>query len=306
MIRFILARLAGLVAVLLFISIFTFLIMHDVPGGPWNPGQRGLTDSQIAALEARYGLDKPLHEQYLTWLSGAIRFDFGKSFQHPDESVVDVIKRTWPVTMHLGGMALLLAFSIGLPLGIVAAIKHNTIVDYIATLLSIVGLVTPHFVWAILFILLFAMVLKWLPTGGWDEPKQWIMPVVVYSLAPMAIIARYVRAAVLEAIQADYVRTARAKGLPERLVITRHVLRNALIPLLTVLGPIIPDMLTGSMFVEAIFRVPGLGKYWVTSTTARDYTMILGLTSLWAVLIAITYLVTDILYTIADPRIRYR
>jgi ABC-type dipeptide/oligopeptide/nickel transport system permease component len=298
--------LVGLVAVLLCLSLFTFFIMHDVPGGPWNPGQRGLTEQQIAALEARYGLDKPLYEQYLTWLSGAIRFDFGKSFQHPDESVAHVIKRTWPVTMHLGGMALLLAFAIGLPLGIVAAIKRNTVVDHIATLLAILGLVTPHFVWAILFILLFAMVLKWLPTGGWDEPRHWIMPVVVYSLAPMAVIARYTRSAVIEAIQADYVRTARAKGLPERLIITRHVLKNALIPLLTVLGPIIPNMLTGSMFVEVIFRVPGLGRYWVTSTTTRDYTMILGLTLLWAVLIAVTYLVTDILYTFADPRIRYR
>jgi ABC-type dipeptide/oligopeptide/nickel transport system permease component len=298
--------LVGLVAVLFCLSLFTFLIMHDVPGGPWNPGQRGLTEQQIAALEARYGLDKPLYEQYLTWLSGAIRFDFGKSFQHPDESVAHVIKRTWPVTMHLGGMALLLAFAIGLPLGIAAAIKRNSIVDYIATLLSIVGLVIPHFVWGILFILLFAMVLKWLPTGGWDEPRQWIMPVVVYALAPMGVIARYTRSAVIEAIQADYVRTARAKGLPERLIITRHVLKNALIPLLTVLGPIIPNMLTGSMFVEVIFRVPGLGRYWVTSTTTRDYTMILGLTLLWAVLIAVTYLVTDILYTFADPRIRYR
>ena len=306
MFRFILTRLAGLVGVLFCISLFTFLIMHDVPGGPWKPGEHLLTENQIAALKARYGLDKPLQEQYLTWLSGAIHFDFGKSFQHPDESVVDVIKRTWPVTVQLGGMALLLAFVIGLPLGIIAAIKHNSIIDYSATLVSIVGLVTPHFVWAILFILLFAMVLKWLPTGGWGEPRQFVMPVVVYSLAPMAVIARYTRSAMIDAMKADYVRTARAKGLPERLVITRHGLRNALIPLLTVFGPIIPDMLTGSIFVEAIFRVPGLGKYWVTSTTARDYPMILGLTTLWAVLIALTYLVTDILYMLADPRIRHR
>lgn len=306
MLRFIVMRLGGLAVELLFISLLTFLMMHDVPGGPWNPGQRGLTDAQVAALEARYGLDRPLHEQYLTWLSGAIRFDFGVSFQHPDESVADVIRRTWPVTMHLGVMAVLLAFGVGLPLGIVAAVKRNTVVDHIATLLAIVGMVTPHFVWAILFILIFAMMLKWLPTGGWDEPKQWIMPVVVYALGPMAIIARYTRSSVIDAIQADYVRTARAKGLPERLVISRHVLKNGMIPLITVLGPIIPNMLTGSIFIEAIFRVPGLGKYWVTSTTARDYTMILGLTMLWAVLIALTYLVTDILYTFVDPRIRYR
>jgi ABC-type dipeptide/oligopeptide/nickel transport system permease component len=303
--RFIVMRLLGLIVVLFVISVVTFLLMHGVPGGPWKYGQRPFSDAQIAALEARYGLDKPLWEQYTTWLSGVIKFDFGQSFQHPDESVLALIRRTWPITIHLGGMALAVAFSIGIPLGIIAALKQNTWVDYLATLLSIVGFVTPHFVWGILFILLFSLALKWLPTGGWDEPKQWILPVVAYALAPLATVARYTRASVIEAVRADFVRTARAKGLRERTIVFRHVMKNALIPMLTVFGPIIPDLITGSIFIEAIFRVPGLGKFWVSSTIERDYPMIIGLTVLWAVLIAFTYLITDMLYVFADPRVKY-
>ena len=303
--RFILMRLAGLIVVLFIISVVTFALMHGVPGGPWKYGQRPFSEAQIAALKARYGLDKPLFEQYITWLSGVLKFDFGQSFQHPDESVIALVRRTWPVTIHLGGMALAVAFGVGVPLGVVAALKQNTWVDYLATLLSIVGFVTPHFVWGILFILLFSLALKWLPTGGWEEPKQWILPVVAYSLAPLALVARYTRASVIEAVRADYVRTARAKGLRERTIVFRHVMKNALIPMLTVFGPLIPDLITGSIFIEAIFRVPGLGRFWVTSTIERDYPLIIGLTVLWSVLIAITYLITDMLYVFADPRVHY-
>jgi len=305
MLRFILMRLAGLVVVLLIISVITFILMHEVPGGPWKVGQRPFTEEQIAALEARYGLDKPLYQQYLTWLSGVVRLDFGTSFQHPDESVIDLIARTWPVTLHLGLMALLLAFTVGVPLGIIAALKQNTWIDYLATLFSIVGFVTPHFVWGIFFILIFALTLKLVPTGGWDEPKQWVLPVVAYALAPIAVIARYTRSSVIEAVRGDHVRTARAKGLSERVIVWRHVMKLALIPMLTVMGPLIPDLITGSIFIEAIFRIPGLGKFWVTSTFERDYPMIIALTVLWAVLIAITYLITDILYVAADPRVKY-
>ncbi len=303
--RFIIMRLLGLLPVLLVISIITFLLMHDIPGGPWTYGQRPFTEEQIAALEARYGLDKPLLEQYFTWLAGVVRFDFGQSFQHPDESVLDLIGRTWPVTIHLGIMALFLAFTVGVPLGIVAALKQNTWIDYLATLFSIFGFVTPHFVWGIFFILLFSLTLNWVPTGGWDEPKQWILPVVAYALAPIAYIARYTRASVIEAMRGDHVRTARAKGLHERVVVWRHVMKLALIPMITVFGPLIPDLITGSIFIEAIFRIPGLGRFWWTSTIERDYPMIIALTVLWAILIAITYLLTDVLYVFVDPRVKY-
>jgi ABC-type dipeptide/oligopeptide/nickel transport system permease component len=303
--RYVLLRVAGLIPVLFVISIITFVLMHEVPGGPWKYGQRPFSDEQIAALKARYGLDKPLAEQYLTWFSGVLRLDLGFSFKHPDETVIGLIARTWPTTIQLGLMALLVAFSIGIPLGIIAALNQNTWIDYVATLLSILGFVTPHFVLGILFILIFALALQWVPTGGWDEPRQWILPTLAYSLAPMATIARYTRASVVEVIRADYIRTARAKGLQERTVVSRHVLKNALIPMITVFGPIIPDLITGSIFIESIFRVPGLGKFWVTSTFDRDYPMIIGLTLVWTVLIAVTYLITDVLYMYVDPRVHY-
>lgn len=306
MLRFILTRLAGLVFVLLVLSIVTFALMHGVPGGPWREGQRPFSPEQIEVLKARYGLDKPIWQQYLIWLNGVIRLDFGHSFDHPDETVLGLIKRTWPVTVHLGAMTLLLAFGVGIPLGVIAALRQNTWVDYLATLLSVFGFVTPHFVWGIFFILVFSLALGWFPTGGWEGPRTWVLPVVAYALAPIALIARYTRASMIEALGADYVRTARAKGLSERMVIGRHVLRNAFIPMVTVFGPLIPDLITGSIFIEEIFRVPGLGKFWVTSTFERDYPMIIGLVMLWAILISITYFVTDLLYAFIDPRIRVR
>jgi peptide/nickel transport system permease protein len=303
--RFILMRLLGLIPVLLILSIITFTLMHEVPGAPWKYGQRPFSDEQIAALEARYGLDKPVWQQYLIWLGGVLRLDFGMSFEHPDETVLGIIGRTWPTTLHLGLMALIIAFGTGVPLGLIAALRQNTWIDYLATLLSIVGFVTPHFVWGILFILIFSLALRLLPTGGWEGPKTWIMPVLAYCLLPIATIARYTRSSVIDVLRADYIRTARAKGLKEQWVIGRHVMKNALIPLITVFGPLIPDLITGSIFIEAIFRVPGLGRYWVTSTIDRDYPMIIGLTMLWAVLIAMTYLISDILYVMADPRVHY-
>lgn len=306
MARYILTRLAGLVFVLFILSIITFALMHGVPGGPWAYGQQLMSDQQLAALQARYGLDKPVWQQYLIWLGGVLRLDFGNSFQRPDETVIGLIGRTWPVTFHLGVMTLLFAFGVGIPLGIISALRQNTWIDYVATMVSIFGFVTPHFVWGILFILAFSLYLKWLPTGGWEGPQYWVLPVLAYAFAPIAVVARYTRASVVEALRADHVRTARAKGLSNQAVISRHVLRNAWIPMVTVFGPLVPDLITGSIFIEAIFRVPGLGSYWVTSTFQRDYPMIIGLVMLWAVLIAITYLITDILYTFLDPRVRYR
>ncbi len=306
MARYIINRLLGLIVVLLFISIVTFVVMHELPGGPWKYGQRMFSPEQIQALEARYGLDKPIFEQYLIWMKGVLKLDFGTSFTYPTEKVTSIISRTWPITIQLGLMALSLALLMGVPLGIIAALKQNSWIDYVATLFSIIGIITPNFVWGIFFILIFAIKLKWVPTGGWDEPRQWILPVIAYSFAPMATIARYTRSSFLEAMRADYVRTARSKGLRERTVVTRHILKNALIPLITVIGPIVPDMVTGSIFIESIFRVPGMGRFWVDATFEKDYPLIIGLTLLWTALIAVTYLVTDLLYTYIDPRIRYK
>lgn len=304
MLRYVLTRLGGLAGVLLVVSIVTFLLMHSIPGGPFDEGQMPLSAEARAAIARKYNLDKPLHEQYLSYMGAALRLDFGIPYQSPGETVTQLIARTWPVTAHLGLMTIALAFVVGVPLGIIGAVRQNSWVDYLATVFSLFGFITPHFVIAIGLILLFTNVLGWLPTGGWDEPRQWIMPTLAYAAGPSAIIARFTRSSVVDVIGADFVRTARAKGLSGRAVLLKHVLKNALIPMVTIAGPLVADLITGSFFVETIFRVPGLGKYFTTSIFARDYPMIMACTLLWATVIAIAFLITDTLYSVVDPRIK--
>jgi ABC-type dipeptide/oligopeptide/nickel transport system permease component len=303
--RYLAMRLVGLVGVVLAVSLVTFLIMHQVPGSPFDEDQMPLSAAVKAQMRAKYGLDRPLIAQYATFLVNATRLDFGVSYQSPGETVLQLIARTWPVSAQLGGMTLIAAFGLGLPLGVLAAVRQNSWLDRTTTLLAIGGIVTPTFVVAVGLAVVFSTTLHWLPTGGWDEPRQWILPVIAFALHPMAVIARYTRTSMLEAIRSDYVRTARAKGLTETRVMTGHVLRNALVPLLTVLGPLVPALITGSFFVETIFRIPGLGRYFTTSVFSRDYPMIMACTILLCTLIAVTYLITDLLYTVADPRISY-
>lgn len=305
MLRYIIFRLIGLVGVLFVASVITFSLMHAVPGGPFDEEKMPLSAEAKANILRKYGLDKPLHEQYARYMWNALHFDFGIPFQSPGETVTGLIKRTWPISAQLGGMGLLIAFSFGLLLGILSAVKQNTWVDYLTTMLSTLGITVPSFAISILFIVVFATIYRILPTGGWGGPQTWIMPVIVYALGPMAVVARYTRSSVLETLRADYVRTARAKGLKERSILFIHVLKNSLIPLLTVVGPMLPGVLTGSLFVEGIFRIPGLGQFFVTSIFERDYPMIMALMLLVAVLIGITYLITDILYVLVDPRVRY-
>ena len=302
--RYILARLASLLFVLFAVSLITFLLMHTVPGGPFDVGERRLPEETHQAQLRKYGLDKPLWEQYVRYMWHAVHLDFGVPFQSPTDSVIGLIKRAWPVTVKIGLLTIALSYSLGVLLGFIAALRQNTWVDYLVTFGATLGLTVPNFVVAIWLVLILSVRFQLLPTGGWGSPKQYIMPVIAYSLAPMALVARYTRVSILEVLRADYVRTARAKGLSERRVLIGHVARNALIPLVTVIGPQIPNILTGSIFIESTFRIPGLGRFFVTSTFTRDYPMILALVLLVAALWGITYLLTDILYTILDPRIR--
>jgi peptide/nickel transport system permease protein len=302
--RYILARLASLVFVLFAVSLITFLLMHTVPGGPFDVGERRLPEATRLAQLQKYGLDKPLWEQYIRYMWHALHLDFGIPFQSPTDSVIGLIKRAWPVTIKIGLLTIGLSYSLGILLGFIAALRQNTWVDYLVTFGATLGLTVPNFVVAIWLVLILSVRFQLLPTGGWGSPKQYIMPVIAYSLAPMALVARYTRVSILEVLRADYVRTARAKGLSERRVLIAHVARNALIPLVTVIGPQIPNILTGSIFIESTFRIPGLGRFFVTSTFTRDYPMILALVLLVAAVWGITYLLTDILYTLLDPRIR--
>jgi peptide/nickel transport system permease protein len=302
--RYILLRVGGLFVVLIFVSLVTFTLMHLIPGGPYDEEKMPLSPEAKANILRSYGLDKPLWEQYARYAGNALRFEFGYTYQSPGETVDQLIGRVWKVSLHLGLMTLAVAIPLGLLLGVTAARRQNSWVDSLVTLLATAGIVLPHFVLAILLILFFSNTIHWLPTGGWEDPKSWVMPVIAFSLAPMGIIARFTRVSVIETLNADHVRTARAKGLRERSIMQRHVLRNAAIPILTVAGPLVPDLLTGSIFIETIFRIPGLGSYFVTSIFTRDYPMIMSLALLASVVVSVSYLVIDLLYLVIDPRIR--
>lgn len=312
MVRYILGRLLSLVFVLLVVSMITFWMMHLVPGGPFDEGKQRLPPAAKENILRKYGLDQPIYVQYLKYMSNALRLDFGVPYQQPMTTVTALIAQTWRTTLQLGLFVIVVSFGIGVPMGIYAAYHQNSWIDNVVTFTCILGITVPNFVIAIWLILLFSVTLDWLPMGGWNEnwavpglfSTDWILPVVAYALAPLALAARYTRASVLDVMRSDFVRTARAKGLDERRTMMRHVLRNALIPMVTVLGVEIPNLLTGSIFIEATFRVPGLGKYFVTSTFNRDYPMIMALALLIALIWGLTYLITDIVYTLIDPRVR--
>jgi peptide/nickel transport system permease protein len=314
MARYILGRLVSLVFVLIAVSMITFFLMHSVPGGPFDETNQPLPPAAKANIMAKYGLDQPVWQQYLNYMSNVVRFDFGIPYQQPTTTVAELIKRTWLVSAQLGLMTILVAFGLGIPIGIFAAYHQNSWVDNAVTFTAMLGITVPNFVIGMWLILIFSLQLGWLPMGGWSEPnnwvipgifsKDWILPVLAYALAPLSVVARYTRASVIETIRSDYVRTARAKGLGSTRILSRHVLRNALIPMVTVFGVEIPNLLTGTIFIETIFRIPGLGKFFVTSTFNRDYPMIMALVLLIAFIWGVTYLITDLLYTRIDPRIR--
>ncbi|MCC6793131.1 MAG: ABC transporter permease [Thermomicrobiales bacterium] len=304
MARYILGRLLSLIFVLFVVTLIAFLLMHAVPGGPFDITERRLPEATRQAQLEKYGLDKPLYEQYVRYIWAVLHLDFGVPFQSPTESVMGLIARAWPVTIKIGVPTIILSYTVGVLLGFIAAVRQNSWLDYLVTTVATLGLTVPSFVIATWLILLFSIRWDVFPSGGWGEPQHYVMPVVAYSLAPTALVARYTRVSLLEVMNTDYVRTARAKGLGERRVLLAHVARNAMIPFVTVLLPEIPNILTGSIFIESIFRIPGLGRFFVTSTLSRDYPMILALVILIALLWGITYLLTDVLYTLLDPRIR--
>lgn len=305
MIGYLIRRIIGLVVVILLASLITFFLMHAIPGGPFDELKMPLPAEVKAQILKKYGLDKPIWEQYIRYIWRALHGDFGVPFQSPTETVTSLIARVWPVTLQIGAITITLSFTIGILLGILSALRQNTWIDYLVTTIATLGTTVPNFVIAIWLMLVFSVTLRWLPTGGWGEPKHLVLPVLSYFLAPTAVIARFVKVNFLEELRKDCVRTARAKGLPERTVIFKHVFRNALVPIITLLGPMIPDLATGSVFIEVTFRVPGLGKFFYTSAFNRDYPMIVAMILLIAVLWGITYLITDIIYAFIDPRITF-
>lgn len=308
MTRYVLGRFVGIIGVLFIVSIMIFLMIHSIPGGPFDAMPttsefRDIPEHIREKLMAKYGLDKPLYVQYFRYMWAALRGDFGISFRY-GEPVTDFISRSWPATAQLGLSAMAIGIPIGIGLGILAALRPNTWLDYLTNVVVITTFVTPVFVTAIMSIIIFAVILKWLPSGGWGEPKQWILPTFVYATVQIGGMARFTRSSMVDALQAEYVRTARAKGLRERAVVMRHAFRAASLPLITLLGPQVVNLLLGSFFIEAIFRIPGIGGQITLALYNRDYPVIMALILLWTFAIAIAYLVTDLLYGVVDPRIR--
>ncbi|HEY7517892.1 MAG TPA: ABC transporter permease [Methylomirabilota bacterium] len=307
MVQFAISRVLWLIPTLLAMALVTFLVMHATPGSPLDPvaeGANPLSPEAQRNLAAHYGLDRPLHEQFVIFVGNALRGDFGNSFVYRSRTVREILAATFPVSLLLGSMALALAVAGGLALGILAAVYQNRTWDYVSVTLATTGVAVPNFVLAVFFIILFSFVIPLFPTGGWDSPRNWVLPTITLALAPMGIIARFTRASMLEVIRADYTLTARAKGLAEGPVIFKHALKNALIPVVTLLGPMFAAVGTGSFFVESIYRVPGMGQFFVLSMTGRDYPMIMAVVLTYGAFLAIMNFVVDLAYGALDPRIR--
>ena len=308
MLNYAIRRALWLVPTLLAMALVTFLVMHATPGSPLDPvaeGANPLSPEAQKNLAQHYGLDKPLYQQFAIFVGKALRGDFGNSFVYRTRTVSEIIVDAFPVSLFLGAMALALAVAGGLMLGILAAVYQNRSWDYVSVTLATFGVAVPNFVLAVFFIILFSFLVPLFPTGGWDTPRTWVLPTITLALGPMGIIARFTRASMLEVIRADYTLTARSKGLSETPVIFKHALKNALIPIVTLLGPLFAAVGTGSFFVESIFRVPGMGRFFVLSMTGRDYPMIMAVVLTYGAFLAIMNLAVDLTYGFLDPRIRY-
>jgi oligopeptide transport system permease protein len=259
----------------------------------------------VARLNEKYGLDEPVPVQYISWVGNLLQGNLGPSYKFQDRTVNDIVGGGIWTTVQLGLMAFFLSVAVGIPLGVIAALGHNRWPDYAATGISVLGIATPSFVLAILLILFFGVTLKILPTGGWKGPDTWILPTIALASFPIAVITRYTRASMLEVTRKDYVRTAQSKGVAERAVVTRHMIRNALIPVVTILGPTLAFLVTGSFIIESIFGIPGIGRYYITSIGQHDYGVLMAMTVLYAFVVAFLNVIVDVLYAFIDPRIRY-
>lgn len=326
---YLIKRLLWLIPVIIVVSGITFILMHGAPGGPWD---RDLSARQVDAttqklLNEYYGLNKPLWRQYVSYIigdtnskgkfvCGLICGNLGPSYRMRGMSVqqilfkppegMDFLHSKFGYSMRLGVLALLMAITIGIPIGVISALKQNSIIDYISLFIATIGISVPNFVIAIFLILIFAVALGWVSIvpRTWDQVDVWILPVLVLGFGTLARTARLTRSSMLEVMRMDYIRTARSKGLKERVVVTRHMIKNALIPVVTILGPALAGLVTGSFIIETMFGFPGMGRQYVTAIQQRDYSMIMGTTLLFAVLVAVANLSVDVVYVFLDPRIR--
>jgi ABC-type dipeptide/oligopeptide/nickel transport system permease component len=305
--KFIIRRVIWTIPVLLVVILMTFLMMKAIKGNPFQKTERPVPQAIQENLERIFHLDQPWYIQYAYYVRDIATFNLGPSLQQRNRDVNDIVKEHFPVSLKLGAMAMLFAIVFGIPLGIIAALRQNTWVDYTAMAIVNAGYALPNFLIATLLIYFFAV--KWrahtpFPTNGWAGWESWVLPVIALGHAPMTVLARIVRGSMLETLQQDYIRTAKAKGLRSRRVVGLHVLRNSLIPAVTAAGPLLGYLIAGSFIVETIFGIPGIGRYYIIAVSARDYSVVMGITVLLSVIIIVANLVVDILYGFLDPRTR--
>jgi oligopeptide transport system permease protein len=303
LVRFVLRRIVEAAATLFLIATLTFLMLRFLPGGPFDE-EKALPPDIKAAIEAKYKLNDPFLKQYGDYLKGIVTGDLGESYKYTGRNVADIISESLPASVQLGVFALILAYAIGIPLGVWAAANQNTWIDSGLMMLAISGVALPSFLIAPIFILAFCFWLNWLEPALWLGPTYYILPTVVLGIRPAASIARLTRASVLEVIRSDFIRTARAKGLEQSKVLFKHVLRNSMSPVLSLTGPMVASVLTGSFVIEQIFAIPGSAKHLIQSVSNRDYPLILGMTLLFSVLLVVANLITDLLISLVDPRVK--
>ena len=303
MIKFIIRRLLELIPVLLISITIVFFMVRLAPGGPFT-AEKSFSAEAIARLNEHYGLDKPIMVQYGNYLLNLLKGDLGPSFQYPSRTVNDIIRETFPVSLQLGALAMLFALCVGLVAGIVASLRPNTLQDHLPMGLAMTGICMPSFVLGPLLILVFGLWLRWFNASGWDLPIDRVLPVITLGAAYAAYIARLTRGSMLEILPADYIRTARAKGLSEATVVFKHALKNALLPVVSFLGPATAGIITGSFVVETIFNIPGMGRMFVLAAFNRDYTLILGLVVFFALLVVVFNAMVDVLLGLLNPKAR--
>jgi oligopeptide transport system permease protein len=307
MLKFVVRRIAWTIPVILLVILMTFVMMRMIKGNPFQTTEREVPESIQRNLERQFHLDKPWYVQYVYYVRDVFTFNLGPSMRQRNRDVNGIIKEHFPVSLKLGGLAMLFAIVVGIPLGLIAALRQNTWADYSAMAVVNAGYALPNFLIATLLIYFFA--LKWrehtpFPTNGWAGWESWVLPTIALGHAPMTVLARIVRGSMLETLQQDYIRTAKAKGLRWRRVVGLHVLRNSLIPAVTAAAPLLGYLIAGSFIVETIFGIPGIGRYFIISVTGRDYSVVMGITVLLSVLIIAANLLVDILYGYLDPRTR--
>ena len=304
MTRYLVKRLLMMIVTLFMIALLTFILMHVVPGGPFTQ-EKQVPQAVLDALNEKYHLNDPLWKQFLDYMGGLIRLDLGPSFKYQGKTVNDFINNGLPFSATLGGITLVFVLIASIPMGIVAALKNGKWQDMLLMALATIGVTIPSFVIATGLMYIFSFQLGWTPTYGVDTWQGWILPSVALGGYSISFLARLMRSSLLEVMGQDYIRTARAKGISEGRVIVKHALRNALIPVVTVLGPTVANLLTGSFVIEKIYAIPGIGSHFVNSVTQRDYTTIMGMTIFYAAFLIAMIFIVDIFYCLIDPRIKY-